>query len=144
MTDPGATTSDFAVADLEPTINPKAVAGRRKIAHHHTPKLPVLYQAAIHELGARKYGSFNWRAKPIQLTDYIDAIRRHLDELEAGVDLDAESGLPHCAHIMATAAIVIDAAAFGSLIDDRSPTPMLVGEMKRIADLKQSWPEAKT
>jgi hypothetical protein len=50
-------------------------------------------------------------------------MRRYLAKLEAGLDIDAESGLPHCAHLMATSAIVIDARAAGTLIDSRWPTP---------------------
>lgn len=120
--------------------NPKAAAGRLKIEYAHTPALPALYQAAVHDLGAGKYGSFNWRDRPIKISDYISALRRHLAEIEAGVDLDAESGLPHAAHLMATAAIIIDANAAGTLIDDRVKTPSLASEMKRVADLKKGFP----
>lgn len=117
-------------------------AGRQKIEYANTPALPALYQAAVHDLVAGKYGSFNWRDRPIKLLDYISAMRRHLAELEAGVDLDGESGLPHCAHLMATAAIVIDAQAHGCLVDDRRETPLLATEMKRIAELKKGWSRA--
>ncbi len=126
----------------KPAENPKAIAGRQKIEYANTPALPALYQAAVHDLGAGKYGSFNWRDRPIKLADYISAMRRHLAELEAGVDIDAESGLPHCAHLMATYAIVIDAQAAGTLIDNRRPTPDLASEMQRIAELKKGWPRA--
>lgn len=141
MTDPGSHAADYSPPDLEPPAeNPKALAGRQKIEYANTPSLPALYQAAVHDLGAGKYGSFNWRDRPIKVMDYISALRRHLAELEAGVDLDNESGLPHCAHIMATAAIVIDAQAAGTLIDDRRATPSLPAEMKRISELKRTWP----
>lgn len=59
-----------------------------------------------------------------------------------GEDVDDESGLPHAAHIMATAAIVIDAQREGTLIDDRAHTPGLPAEMKRVAELKKRWPKA--
>ncbi len=124
------------------TENPKAAAGRRKIQYFNTPALPSLYQAAVHDLGAGKYGSFNWRHRPIKISDYISAIRRHLAQLESGDWDDEESGLPHLAHIMAMAAIVIDARDAHNLIDDRVFTASLPDEMKRIAELKKSWPQA--
>jgi hypothetical protein len=125
-----------------PAENPKATAGRQKIQYGNTPALPSLYQAAVHDLGAVKYGSYNWRDTPIKMSDYISAIRRHLALLEAGEDIDDESGLPHAAHLMATCAIVIDADHAGTLIDDRRATPNLAKEMRRVAELKKMWPKA--
>lgn len=124
------------------TENPKAAAGRQKIEYAHTPALPALYQAAVHDLGAGKYGSYNWRDRPIKISDYISAMRRHLALLESGDWDDEESGLPHLAHVMATAAIVIDARAAHCLIDDRRFTPSLPDEMERLAELKKGWPRA--
>jgi hypothetical protein len=121
--------------------NPMAAAGRQKVELGTMPTLPMLYQAAVHDLGADKYGPFNWREKPIPIRDYISAIQRHLALSSAGENLDDESGLPHLAHMMANCAIMIDADAAGTLNDDRRTTPSLASEMKRIAELKKSWPK---
>lgn len=142
VADAAGTQPDPRIQREPVTENPKASAGRQKIEYGNTPPLPSLYQAAIHDLGARKYGTFNWRSRPIKMTDYISALRRHLALVEAGDWDDEESGLPHLAHIMATAAIVIDARDARMLIDDRNFTVSLPGEMKRIAELKKSWPSA--
>lgn len=45
-------------------------------------------------------------------------------------------------HLMASSAIIIDAHAAGTLIDDRVATPTLASEMKRVAELKRGWPKA--
>lgn len=43
---------------------------------------------------------------------------------------------------MATAAIVMDAAAAGSLVDDRAAVDSFADELKRISELRKSWPRA--
>ena len=68
--------------------------------------------------GAIKYGAFNWREKDIRLSEYIGAIRRHTAALSDGEWIDPDSGLPHLAKILATAAIVLDADRAGTLIVD--------------------------
>ena len=69
--------------------------------------------------GALKYGRANWRETGVRFTIYYDALRRHLDALYEGEDIDPDSGLPHLAHILACAAILADAQATGNLNDDR-------------------------
>jgi hypothetical protein len=71
------------------------------------------------ELGARKYGPFNWRQTPVSLLTYLDAIERHLMEVRDGRNEDPESRVTPVAHIGACCAIILDAMANGTLIDDR-------------------------
>jgi hypothetical protein len=71
------------------------------------------------ELGAKKYGPFNWRDTPIGHTPYISAMFRHLIAFASGEDLDPESGQPHLAHIASGAMILLDAREVGSAKDDR-------------------------
>ena len=70
--------------------------------------------------GALKYGRSNWREAGIKYTVYLDAMRRHATALLEGEEVDPDSGLPHICHILATAAIIVDAEAAGKLIDDRN------------------------
>ena len=77
-------------------------------------------QAWVHKSGADKYGAYNWRQVPVSTTTYVSAMMRHLNAFRDGVDLDAESGRSHLSHIMANCAILLDAAAAGTLVDDRS------------------------
>jgi hypothetical protein len=50
---------------------------------------------------------------------YYDAAMRHLMAYFDGQDLDPESGLPHLAHVMACASILIDAKKNETLNDNR-------------------------
>jgi len=69
--------------------------------------------------GMLKYGKANYRAKGIRLMVYVDALKRHVDAIVEGEDIDRDSGLPHLAHVLATVAIVVDAMMSGKLTDDR-------------------------
>lgn len=99
--------------------NPKDRLGALKVPLRLNPGVAIIYMALVFELGAWKYGEFNWRNKKVRLIIYSEAIDRHNLALRAGEDFDPESGLPHTAHIMACAAIIEDARACDSLIDDR-------------------------
>lgn len=64
-----------------------------------------------------KYGRDN-HFKPMQVTDLLDAIQRHLTSLMKSEDMD-ESGCSHYAHIMADAAMLEYHFKNNTLIDDR-------------------------
>ncbi len=48
--------------------------------------------------GAEKYGAENWRQLDNLRSRYIAAAKRHINEIQRGSMLDAESGLSHAAH----------------------------------------------
>lgn len=102
--------------------NPKHALGLTKVPLHFTPMSAVVMMALVFEAGAQDYGILNWRDTDVVRSVYLDALNRHYMALMDGQDLDEKSGLPHEAHIMACAAILIDARELGRLIDDR-PTP---------------------
>lgn len=106
----------------ESCINPKDLAGSRKVPLSLIPSSPLAHLAMVMQLGAKKYGAYNWREKDVKLTIYLDAAERHLRAILDGESLDQESGQLHAAHVMACMAIVIDAFDLGKLIDDR-PSP---------------------
>ena len=66
----------------------------------------------------------NWRKDPVTASTYYDAMQRHMLAWQDGEDHAADSGLLHLAHVMANCAILIDAAACGTLIDDRTDDGM--------------------
>jgi hypothetical protein len=99
--------------------DPKALAGIHKTPLHLIPPLAKTAQANVHALGAKKYGSYNWRENNVALTVYLGAMLRHIDAVLMGEDTDPESGEHHLAHVAAGCNIVIDAKAFGTLVDDR-------------------------
>jgi hypothetical protein len=101
--------------------NPKDVLGMKKPPMTLIPTASLVYLSRVMELGARKYSAFNWRnpATPVKLTVYLSAAWRHLLQILDGEDNDSESNQPHAAHAMACFAIILDAHACGTLVDDR-------------------------
>lgn len=109
-------------APAYPDGNPKTILGQAKPRMSDTPTQSVRMLGQVHTMGAEKYGAFNWREHNVSSTVYYDAAMRHLMAYFDGENLDAESGLPHLAHVMACASILIDADHHGSLNDNRPLT----------------------
>jgi len=101
--------------------NPKDILAGRKVALGLLPGAGKIYGALAMSEGAKKYGPYNWREKGVLHTVYLDAIERHLEALRDGQWLDPKSGYPHLGHIVAGAAIVLDANSVGKLINDLPP-----------------------
>lgn len=83
--------------------------------------LSVAFQwNAVHRHGDDKYqnGRLGWRKEVVPLSDHINGIARHLKAISDGEMTDPDSGEKHAAHIMARAAIIIDALDHGVLKDD--------------------------
>jgi hypothetical protein len=74
-------------------------------------------KALLH--GANKYGAWNWRSNEIEMMTYIGAMKRHIDAIIDGQDIDPDSGVNHLGHIAATCGIILDAEERRTLIDDR-------------------------
>lgn len=113
------TKPNHAYGDPEPNQDPKGVEGDKK-----TPLqlLPPVFMAAVAwalKTGFIKYGPWNWRKQKVECQTYVGAIRRHLDAWQDGQDIDPESGLNHLAHVGACVAIILDAEANGTLVDNR-------------------------
>ena len=73
------------------------------------PSVARKWHSVAHLEGALKYGAYNWRSTAVDVSIYLDAIGRHTDELANGNFVDPETGVPHLASIMASAAILLDA-----------------------------------
>jgi hypothetical protein len=102
--------------------NPKRAFGARKPSPGFIPPVAILEESVVMALGAAKYGPFNWNDSPIDATTYYSAAMRHLMSWYTGEDADPESGASHLAHVRACMAILIDAKASNTLIDDRPKT----------------------
>ena len=100
------------------STNPKDILANRKVALGLLPGAGKIYGALAMSEGAKKYGAYNWREKGVRHTVYLDAIDRHLEALRDGQWKDPKSGFPHLGHIIAGAAIILDANSIGKLIDD--------------------------
>lgn len=104
-------------------MNPKDLVGAKKAPLRYVPQALVLEAAAVMATGAAKYGPFNWREQPVSAVTYAEAIQRHLAAWVEGQDNAEDSGLNHIAHIAASCGILLDAAANGTLLDDRTAGP---------------------
>lgn len=109
---------DPAPAPLADT-NPKTAYGKAKPPMQFVPPVALLELGLVMEHGASKYGLMNWRKDPVTASTYYDALMRHAFQYWDGNDRDLESKRKHLAHIMAGCAILLDAEASGTLIDDR-------------------------
>lgn len=113
-------------------VNPKEGAGAAKLPLQLVPAAASCEMALALRDGADKYGAWNWRKAGINLSTYIGALRRHIDAIAEGEDIDPGSGVSHIGHVLAGAAIVADATRHGMLTDDR---PGRVGKVRgSIAD----------
>ncbi|HRP25362.1 dATP/dGTP diphosphohydrolase domain-containing protein [Thauera sp.] len=103
-----------------PDGNPKTAFGQAKPGLSDVPTTALRELGVVMRLGATKYGRFNWRADAVSATVYYDAALRHMMAWMDGEESDPESGQSHLAHAMACCVILIDAAAFGKLNDNRA------------------------
>ncbi len=106
----------------EPAANPK---DRRAIADDKDPLdyLEPLVNGQVARAmkhGADKYGYRNYTVEPCKIRTYIGAVKRHVDALASGEDLDPFSGLSHWAHIIAGASCYLACELTGIAVDDRS------------------------
>jgi hypothetical protein len=99
--------------------NPKDAIASNKPPLALVPTGLLIPLSRVMELGAKKYGLWNWRATKVRYSVYIHAAIRHILSAMDGEDLDPESGQPHIAHAAACVAILLDAASVGTLVDDR-------------------------
>ena len=100
-------------------LNPKDAIGAGKLPLHLWPNTATALGCLGLLDGMLKYGRSNWRVAGARASIYVDAAKRHLDKWFEGEPCDADSGLPHLAHALASLAILVDAEAAGKLNDDR-------------------------
>jgi hypothetical protein len=105
--------------------NPKDAIGDKKVPLWLCSPLAKAHWAVAQFVGMVKYGAWNWRSAGIRSSIYLSAMERHLDAYKSGEEVDPVDGTSHLGHIMACAAILIDAKAAGKLNDDRPPSVSL-------------------
>jgi hypothetical protein len=104
-------------------LDPKGQAGQAKAPLWLLPPSALEAASQAHAHGAAKYGKANWREAKVCASTYISAMMRHLNAWRDREDNDPDSGVTHLAHIIASANILIDAKACGTLEDDRLKKP---------------------
>lgn len=110
------------MTDATKASNPKDAIGDKKIPLHLLSPIASAYWAVAQFVGQIKYGAWNWRKAGVRSSVYIAAMKRHIDAYTSGEEVDPIDKTPHLGHIMACAAILIDAKAAGKLTDDRPPS----------------------
>ncbi len=73
------------------------------------------------EVGAIKYGSFNWQ-KGLSWTETFESLQRHLLKWFNGENVDEESGLNHMAHVATNSLFLLYFVLTGKGRDDRPKT----------------------
>lgn len=104
-------------------MNPKDKVGAKKAPLRYVPRALDIEVSAVMETGATKYGPFNWRQQPVSAVTYAEAMLRHIYAWLEGQDNAEDSGLNHIAHVGASAGIILDALASGTMLDDRTIGP---------------------
>jgi len=99
--------------------NPKTIHGQAKPSLTNVPPVAMFKVGQVMEVGAAKYGPYNWRDSRVTQSTYINAALRHIMEDWDGTDFDSETGLENLAHAAACLMIVLDARAQNCINDDR-------------------------
>jgi len=114
------------------TANPKDIIGATKVSLSKVPAVAIAHEAHAMMDGARKYSSYNWRAKAVQASIYVDAALRHIHDWNEGEEDAPDSKAHHLGHARACLGILLDCQENGTLIDDRPVTDKSRGVMTRV------------
>lgn len=100
-------------------MNPKDQIAATKLPLELFPSTAIAVGCVAFLEGKLKYGRMNWRAQPVYGSVYFGAMLRHISLWFEGEDFDPDSLVPHLGSGLACNAILVDAGASGTLIDDR-------------------------
>jgi len=101
------------------SVNPKDLIGIKKVSISKLPAVALVHGAHAMMDGAAKYGAYNWRAKKVMASIYVDAALRHITAWFEGEELAEDSQVHHLGHAIACCGILLDALETGNLVDDR-------------------------
>ena len=99
--------------------NPKTKYGEKKPSFGLIPRATLVAGAAAHQLGADKYGPWNWRKNSVSAMVYVNSMMRHIQEWKEIEDNDPDTQASHLGNVIACCGILLDAQENGCLIDDR-------------------------
>lgn len=114
--------------------NPKRQYGVSSVPLNMWSPLASAYGALGLYNGALKYGKANFANTPVEASIYIAAAFRHLSAWASGQEFDPADGVPNLGGVLANIAIILEARAAGTLIDDRL---RMDGYLKEIDALKE-------
>jgi len=99
--------------------NPKQAMGDKKPPMAYVPMVAELAMLEALYDGALKYGPYNWRDRSVEVMTYVHAAERHLKLFSVGEELTRDTLVRNLGAVMACCAILLDAQAHGTMIDDR-------------------------
>lgn len=105
---------------VEADTNPKKQYGLASIPLNLWSPLASAYGALGLYNGSLKYGTANFANTKVEASIYIAAAMRHLSAFAAGEEFDPADGVPNLGGVLANVAIILEARAAGTLIDDRA------------------------
>jgi len=117
-----------------PDTNPKRQYGVASVPLNMWSPLASAYGSLGLYNGALKYGKANFANTPVEASIYIAAAFRHLSAWACGQEFDPADGVPNLGGVLANIAILLEARAAGTLIDDRLK---MAGYLKEIEQLKE-------
>ena len=125
-------------------LDPKAKFGATKPNLALVPGTACCAEALALEDGAMKYGPFNWRYSPVEAMTYLAAAMRHLQAYIDGQDFTSDTLVHNLGAVRACCAIVLDAGASGTLVDNR-PARGRAAEVQEAGQAfkKEHWPERR-
>jgi hypothetical protein len=104
------------------SANPKDRAAKSRVRLDLIPGPACVAICQALQNGVDKgYGPFNWRVTPIQASNYLAATLRHIKAWQDREEIAPDSLVHHLGHAAASLAILMDAQACATLIDDRPP-----------------------
>lgn len=102
----------------------KELGNKDAIGDTSKPRLSLIPKSALWALGGaltygeKHYGTHNWR-KGIPVSVLLDAALRHINEFNAGENIDQKSQNPHLGNAMANLAMAIELLQTNPDMDDR-------------------------
>ncbi|RUU74632.1 dATP/dGTP diphosphohydrolase domain-containing protein, partial [Mesorhizobium sp. M7A.F.Ca.MR.362.00.0.0] len=104
--------------------NPKAIFGDKKPPLGYIPLSAQLAELEALYDGMLKYEPLNWRETMVEAMTYVEAAMRHLQLWKVGEELTRDTLVKNLGAVKACCTILIDAAAHGTLIDNRPKSPV--------------------
>lgn len=99
--------------------NPKQAFGDKKPPLAYIPLSAQLAELEALYDGMLKYEPHNWREIQVEAMTYVEAAMRHLQLWKVGEELTRDTLVKNLGAVKACCSILIDAAAHGTLIDNR-------------------------
>jgi hypothetical protein len=127
----------IALENMETALkeNLKNKPGSMKPPTSCIPPVAIYALGAAMQNGGDKYGPFNYRETDVTASVFFDAMMRHLLDWKDGEDFAQDSNVHHLAHLMAGAAIILDAQLHGTFVDDR----VMVQQSNGTSNMRGLW-----